>query len=386
MKTLRVGIIGQGRSGRDIHAEYLTKDPQRYQIVAVVDPIGDRRRRAAAELHCEVYADHHELLKRRDLDLVINATPSHLHVPVTLDILAAGIHVLCEKPLAKRLADVDAMIAAANKAGRVLAIYQQSRFAPYFQQVRKVIDSGVLGRIIQISVAFNGFARRWDWQTLTEMDGGNLMNTGPHPLDQALVLFGDATPNVHCLMDRVNTAGNAEDYVKLILSGPGRPVIDLEISSCCAYPNFTYHVQGSCGGLKGNTSHIEWRYIVPAEHPPLQLHREPIANPDGTPAYCGEKLQWHTDSWQAPPDAAPDATKIASKPPAYMSAQFYAMLYRALAEGQPLEITPQQVRRQIAVIEQCHRQNPQIYPVAGTTGALGPREPGAKGKLQTAGA
>ena len=89
--------------------------------------------------------------------------------------------------------------------------------------MQKVIRSGVLGRIVQISISFSGFARRWDWQTLQDCNGGNLLNTGPHPLDQALALFGEGMPKVACYMDRANTWGDAEDYVKLILSGEGHP-------------------------------------------------------------------------------------------------------------------------------------------------------------------
>ncbi|MCS6860073.1 MAG: Gfo/Idh/MocA family oxidoreductase, partial [Abditibacteriales bacterium] len=148
MQTLRVAILGQGRSGRDIHGAYLSRDKERFQIVAAVDPLPERRARAQAEYGCEVYADHIPLLTRDDLDLVINATPSRLHVPLTLEFLEAGFNVLCEKPLASKVADVDRLIAAAEKSGKVLAIFQQSRFAPYFRKVREVIASGVLGDIV----------------------------------------------------------------------------------------------------------------------------------------------------------------------------------------------------------------------------------------------
>ena len=180
----RVAIIGQGRSGRDIHAYSLGKMPDKYQVVAVVDLLEERRIRAKEELGCDVYADYRELFQRDDIDLIINASYSHMHVPITLDCLNHGYHVLCEKPLARRAAEVDTLIAAAQENDKILAIFQQSRYAPAFRKLSEVIDSGVLGRIVQISIAYNGFARRWDWQTLQEYNGGNLLNTGPHPVDQ----------------------------------------------------------------------------------------------------------------------------------------------------------------------------------------------------------
>ncbi|HHY23752.1 MAG TPA: Gfo/Idh/MocA family oxidoreductase [Clostridiaceae bacterium] len=351
MKTIRVAIIGQGRSGRDIHGAYLKQVPEQYKIVAVTDPIEERRKRAEEEYSCKSYLDYHEILQLDNIDLIVNATPSHLHVPVTLDILNAGFNVLCEKPLARKVEEVDMLIGAAEKSGKVFAIYQQSRFAPYFKQVRKVIDSGVLGRIVQISIAFNGFARRWDWQCMQKNNGGSLLNTGPHPLDQALQLFGtDMMPEVYCIMDRCNTFGDAEDYVKLILKGKGRPVIDLEISSCCAYPSFTYNIQATRGGLKGSMTHIDWKYFKEEEAPTQQLITEPLEKPDGTPAYCGETLKWYEGSW----DVSEENKNLFNT----MAGSFYDMLYRTLTEGAELEITPQEVKQQIAVIEEAHRQNP----------------------------
>ena len=344
-KVIRVGLIAYGRSGRDIHADHLKNDP-RYRVVAMTEVLAERRREAADELGADTYDDYREMIKRDDLDLVINSTPSYLHVPVTLDILRAGHNCLCEKPLARKAADVDKLIAASEKAKRILAIYQQSRFAPYFLQVRKVIDSGVLGRIVMIKIAFNGYARRWDWQTLQEYGGGNLLNTGPHPLDQALVLFGEGMPEVTCIMDRCNTAGDAEDHVKLLLTKKDHPTIDFEVSSCCAYSPYVYQVYGTGGGLDGTTEELRWRYFNPKTARKLKLIRTPLPGR----AYCREKLRWIEKTWTVP--------RKKSNLFGTMAAQFYGHLYKTLAEGAPLVITPQQVRRQIAVIEECHRQNP----------------------------
>lgn len=373
MKKIRVAIIGQGRSGRDIHGAYLKTDP-RFQIMAAVDYLAERRRRAELEYNCAVYRDHHDLFQRRDLDLIINATYSQLHAPISLECLRAGYNVLCEKPLAATVKQVDQLIAAARKTRKVLAIFQQSRFAPYFVQLQKVLQSGVLGRIVQISIAFNGFGRRWDWQTLKSRNGGSLANTGPHPLDQALQLFGKGQPEVRCFMDHTdNSFGDAEDHVKVLLSGNGHPTIDLEVSCCCTYPSFTYNVYGTRGGLKATTTSMEWKYYKRSEAPPHKLIKEPLVQPDGTPAYPHEQLSWHTGAWPAAApgamagrSAAPSAKSKTSgytpaAPVSNLTAEFYTMLYKTLTRGAPLAITPQQVRRQIAVIEECRRQNPQIY-------------------------
>ncbi|HET6383105.1 MAG TPA: Gfo/Idh/MocA family oxidoreductase [Armatimonadota bacterium] len=349
MQIIRTAIIGQGRSGRDIHAAQLSRDPDHYRIAAVVDALPERRARAREEYGCEVFEDYKPLLGRDDLDLVVNASPSKFHVPVTLEFLEAGHNVLCEKPLASNVADVDRLIAASKTAGKTLAIFQQSRYAPYYRKIREVIDSGVLGEIIQISIAFNGFSRRYDWQTLSSEMGGNLLNTGPHPIDQALQLFGaDVTPKVTCFRRCAISYGDAEDHALVILTGKGRPIIQIEISSVCRYPRDTYLVYATHGGLRSDTKRVEWQYYDPDKAPDLKLTTSPIQRADGTPAYCSDSLEWHTEEWQAPKDVGLFEG---------MASSFYAMLYRTLTAGEPLEITPQQVRQQIAVIEECLRRS-----------------------------
>jgi predicted dehydrogenase len=342
--------LGQGRSGKNIHTAHL-KDDERFAIAAVVDPIAERCERSARELNCDGYASHEPLLERKDIDLIVNAAPSKFHTPLSLEFLKAGFNVLCDKPLANRAADADRLIAAAEESGKTLAIFQQSRYAPYFRQVRSVIDSGVLGEIVQVNISFSGFSRRYDWQTLIDEMGGALLNTGPHPLDQALRFFdGHGEPEVSCQMRRAVALGDAEDHCEITLTARTAPVVRVEISSCAALQVPTYYVYGTQGALAGTTNELKWKYYKPEEAPKLELQREPLSNENGEPIYCQDNLKWYEEGWSSDEDLFGS-----------MSSQYYGMLYAALAEGKPLEVTPQQVRQQAAVIEECQRQNPQIY-------------------------
>lgn len=351
MKQLNLAILGQGRSGRDIHGLHLKSDTERFKVVAVVDPIPERRERAAREFGCDVFADYRDILGRKDIDLVVNATPSFLHYDITKDLFEHGFNVLTEKPFVPTVEQFDILKATAEKHGCKMLIFQQSRFAAYFLKVKEIIASGVLGRIAQVSIQFNGYARRWDWQCLLENNGGALANTGPHPLDQALNILDiyDKMPEVFCRMDSLNVFGDAEDYCKLILSYPGKPVIDLEISSADAYPLYTYKVEGSCGSLKGNMSHIDWKYFKPSEAPDQHnVVGAYYTTPEKLPAYCGETLKWYEESW----DGDPQAPFIAAV------RIYYDQIYRLFTEGVPHEVRPEQVRQQIAVTREAHRQNP----------------------------
>ncbi|MFD0961807.1 Gfo/Idh/MocA family protein [Paenibacillus chungangensis] len=354
-QVLKVGIIGQGRSGRNIHANLLAQIGSYYRIAAVADSMPERQQRAVQDFGCNAYATWEEMVASEELDLVVNASPSHLHFSISLELLNRGIHVLCEKPLAGSVAEVDQLIEASERAGKVIAIFQQQRYQPAFVQIQEVIKSGVLGRIVQADISLNGFARRWDWQTLQENNGGSLMNTGPHCLDQALQLLGtDENPDVLCIMDRANTFGDAEDYVKLIMRKAGSPTLDVEISSCSAYPHEQFNIQGTNGGLHGNANRLEWRYFKPEEAPEQKLIKEPLFDANGNPAYCSESLAWHSDSWDfiKPTDKSPGDT---------LTERVYMMLYHTITEGALLEITPQQIRQQMWVMEECRRQNPHIY-------------------------
>ena len=357
MSKVRVAIIGQGRSGRDIHAHNLKTIPEKFEIVAAVDPMKDRQARAKEELRCDVYGDYKELFALKDrIDLVVNATPSYLHATVTLDLLENGFNVLSEKPFAKTAAEIDGLIEASKRKNVLLAIFQQSRFNPCFMEVKKILDSGILGDIIQISMRVNGFQRRWDWQTVQDFTAGSLYNTGPHPVDQALrFLDYEGMPDVKAYMRCVNTYGDAEDYVKLILTAVGKPVIDVEIASCCPYPENWINVYAQRGGLKCDGTRIDYKYYKPEESTKKHLILEPLQKADGTPSYCTETppLKWYEESWLMSETSINNMNIFES-----LTIDLYNMLYGVLKEGKELTITPKQVRQQIAVMEEAHRQCP----------------------------
>ncbi|RME58354.1 MAG: gfo/Idh/MocA family oxidoreductase, partial [Caldilineae bacterium] len=289
------------------------------------------------------YTEFVDLLNDDELELIVVALPSHLHADCAIAALEAGKHVVCEKPMATSLQDADRMVIAAADSPGILTIFQQRRYNPDFRKVQEIIASGVLGRIVQIRITESKFSRRWDWQTLKRFGGGTLNNTGPHYLDQALQLFGPKDPDmILCHLDRTLTLGDADDHVKVVLRGKNAPTIDIEISSCDAYPGDTWHIMGTQGGLHGTTRHLEWRFFDPAELPPRELTIEPT--PDRS--YNRDQIPWQEASW----DLAEDRRD------AYRN--FYRDLYRTIREGAPLVITPESVRRVIWLQEECHRLSP----------------------------
>jgi scyllo-inositol 2-dehydrogenase (NADP+) len=339
-QALRVGIAGLGRSGWDIHAAALVGLSDRYQIAAVSDPARERCEEAAQRFACRVYPDTDNLIRDPELDLVVVATPSLLHAEHAAAAMRAGRHVVCEKPMAMTVAEADDLIAVATQTGRVLAPFQNLRYGADFLKVREVINSGVLGRIVQIRMCRHSFGRRWDWQTLRELGGGELNNTGPHAIDQALELFGPAEPHVFYHCDRTLTLGDAEDHFTLMLQAPGQPLIQIEISRACAFPQDLWLVMGTSGALRGSSTELTWKHVDFEQMPRRQVDRERTADR----SYNSETLQWTQQQWSASDDTACKSPNV----------RFYEDLYQTLRHGQPLLITPQSVRRQLTVIERCH--------------------------------
>ena len=349
MKKLNVAIIGQGRSGRDIHGAFFKSEyNEKFNVIAVVDALEERRIRAKEEWGCDVYADYRELFGRTDIDLVVNSSFSHMHADITIDLLEHGFNVVCEKPFGKNYEECDRIVKAYEKSGKMLNVFQQSRFAPYYTEIRKIIDSGKLGRPVQYSIAFSGFSRRWDWQTYQGYNGGEVRNTGPHPLDQALDILGfDDNITVFSKLDRVNTFGDAEDYAKIILTAPNKPLIDVDLSKCNAYAGPIYVVHCQYGSLKATMSTIDYKYYNPETSPEQKLTLEPLFKEDRTPNYCSEQLDWTEEHV----DVEGTVFTVGVK-------KYYDMIYANLVEGKEMEITPYQVLKQFKVIDQIRAQNP----------------------------
>ncbi len=348
---IRVGIIGQGRSGWSIHAMGLRQMPEQYQIVAVADLLAARRREAEETLGCRAYAAYSDLIADPDVELVVVAPPSYLHAVYSIAALQAGKAVVCEKPMAVNLADADAMIAAARRTGSLLTMFQNRRQEASYVKVREVIASGLLGRIIQIKMTVHSFGRRWDWQTLKGFAGGQLRNNGVHYLDQALQLMDLAgsgetpvEPEVFYHAANALALGDAEDSFKVILRAPNAPLVDFELSSACAYGQEPWLMMGTQGTLAGSYDSLRWKYYLPNEATPRALSTEPT--PDRS--YNRDDLLLHEETWSAgPPEGAASATFGA------MTTAYYLDLYRTLRQGAPLAVTPQSVRRVMQVVEQC---------------------------------
>ncbi len=351
MKKLNVAIIGQGRSGKDIHgAYYLSPRNMYYHVKYVVEK--DARRREIAEktyAGCKALEDYTQLFDLKDVDLVVNASYSQMHYAITKDLLAHGKNVLVEKPFARNQYECEDLMKTAKENGALLAVFQNSQTAPYYLFARDMLDNGKLGKIEQVSVRFNGFARRWDWQTLQKKLAGSVYNTGPHPIGIGLGFldFDQNTKVVYSKLATALTSGDGEDYAKIILTAPNKPLIDIEISSLDAFSDYTVKLQGSKGTLKCTPFSCVYKYIVDGENPERKVEESFLQDENGNPLYCSEKLNIHTEELKFEGTAFDIGT-----------AEIYKDVYYAITENKPLRVSNEQAAMVINIIERVHAENP----------------------------
>jgi UDP-N-acetylglucosamine 3-dehydrogenase len=146
---LSIGVIGTGRMG-GFHVDAWDRiDTAR--VVAVADPSEEASRACVRRRQIDTHQDWHELLARPDIDAVTVAAPTEQHAQITLAALAAGKHVLVEKPVASTLEDGTRMAAAARATGRKLMVGHVERFNPVVDMTRRFVAEGRLGRILRIN-------------------------------------------------------------------------------------------------------------------------------------------------------------------------------------------------------------------------------------------
>ena len=217
---LKVGVIGTG-FGSTVQIPGFRANP-RVEVVAVASGQPGKARKVADSLGVPHAFDDYAKLAAADLDLVSVTTPTHLHHPMVMAALAAGRHVLCEKPMALSVAQATEMRDAAQRAGVVHAIDHELRFQPNRRKVRRLIAEGFIGQPRHVLLSFATPQRRdptqpWTWWYDAARGGGLLGAVGSHQIDLLRYWLGE--------IDGV--LGTVETYVRERpdpASGGRRPV------------------------------------------------------------------------------------------------------------------------------------------------------------------
>ena len=242
-----------------------------YTVVGVADPLAERRAEAVAKFGCQAFATHAELVNTGQLDVIVIASPTHLHLPMAVTAFQAGLHVFLEKPMALTLVEARTIARAAQRARRVLTVCQPHRLMAYHQQTRQAIESGKLGQVYHIKRAVSGWVRRNDWQAVSKFGGGMLNNYGAHFIDQVLDLTGRDVDRLFCRLGRVAAMGDAEDVVKLVYQTRAGILGEVEINQATPHSPSELEIYGTHGALWKDGNTLKLRYFLPAELPAREM-------------------------------------------------------------------------------------------------------------------
>jgi len=196
-KIVKVGIIGAGSIARVAHIPGYQAQAD-VEVIALCDNVPGKAAGVAQELGIpRGYESSGEMLEKEKLDAVSVCTPNYAHKEATLAALSAGLHVLCEKPIAMNVEEGQEMAEAARKAGKVLQVGLNWRFSSEAQALKRFVDAGDLGDIYYGEATYLRKRGIPSWGVFTQKDlqgGGALIDIGVHALDGTMWLMGSPKP------------------------------------------------------------------------------------------------------------------------------------------------------------------------------------------------
>ena len=226
-KSVRFGVIGAGMIANNIHLPSLKSHPQA-TLTAICSRTLEHAAQAAKRFEIpHVFTDYRQMLETAELDAVVIATPDDLHYPMAMDALDAGLHVLCEKPLALNAAQALEMVTAAEAAGVVHMVFFAYRWRPSYCYLKELVDEGYIGRPYHCHLHFlGGYGRHpyYGWRFDRQHGTGILGDLGSHMIDLARWTIGDiarVSAQISTFVERPGSEGEdldpANDAAMLLL-------------------------------------------------------------------------------------------------------------------------------------------------------------------------
>jgi len=195
-RKLRFVLIGCGRVSEN-HLGALTCGQLASELVAICD-IDEAKACAKGEKYkLPFYTDYHAMLAAHpDADVINVATPTGYHAEHVIDLSRHGKHIVVEKPMALRVADCRRMIEEESRTGKKLFVVKQNRFNPPIAALKKAVDDGRLGRIINVQLncfwnRTDAYYKESDWKGTLDLDGGTLFTQFSHFVDLLIWMVGD---------------------------------------------------------------------------------------------------------------------------------------------------------------------------------------------------
>lgn len=255
-RTITTAIVGYGPAGGMgfVHGSGIARTAG-LQLAAVCDLSDSRRAAASADFPgIAGYINAEDLARDPNVQLVLIATPPVSHAGLALQMLEAGKHVACEKPLCLTTAEADRLIAAARANGLMLTINQNRRWDPDYLAVQRAVHTGLLGDIFNVETFVGSFEHpcRY-WHSDAQVSGGAAFDWGSHYIDWTLQLLPGLPQAVSALAHKRvwRDVTNADQIRVRMLWSDGREA-EFIASDVAAVPKPKFYIQGTGGTLAGH--------------------------------------------------------------------------------------------------------------------------------------
>ena len=338
---VRVGVVGFGLAGQAFHAAVL-QGVAGMELACILERHGSRARETYPSVRVARTLD--ELLSDKTIRLCVIATPNDSHFDLTKACLLAGRDVVVDKPFTPTMAEAQSLVQLAAECKRLITVYQDRRWDGVFQTVRKLVDSGTLGKIAEYETRFDRFrleAKAGAWRERPDQPAaGVLWDLGPHLIDQALVLFGEPQAITASAFSQRPTS-EVDDAFDVCMEYPGmRAMLKARIIAFAPGPHVLIH------GTKGT-------FLKHGMDP--QEERLRSGNfPRGT--------DWGAD-WGEEPESAWGTLSLVEQPPTRLKTErgdyrgFYANVRDAIEQGAPLDVPPEQALRVMRALLLAHKSS-----------------------------
>ena len=338
---VRVGLIGFGLAGQAFHAPVIRGVPG-MELACILERRGTR----AQEKYPGVRVSRtlEELLSDKTIRLCVIATPNDSHFELARACLLAGRDVVVDKPFAPTLRESDELVRLAAERGRLITVYQDRRWDGDFGTIKKIVESGQLGTVVEYEARFDRFRlepKANAWRERADQPGaGVLFDLGPHVIDQALVLFGEPksiTASAFCQRQ----TSQVDDAFDVCLAYPRlRAMARARIIAFAPGPHFLIH------GTKGS--------FVKYGMDPQEERLRSGNFPPGT--------DWGAD-WGVEDEQWRGMLSLVGKPSVKVKTErgdyrgFYANVRDAIEKKAALEVTPEQALRTMRAVMLAHKSS-----------------------------
>jgi scyllo-inositol 2-dehydrogenase (NADP+) len=331
-----IGLYGFGAIGRE-HATS-ANEVDGLELRGVCDRSAERRADAARRFAAPTHGDAARMLADPAVELVVVGVPPVLHADAVLECLAAGKHVVCEKPFALTAGDADRMLEAAARVGRTVTVYQSRRWDPDFIALRRAVARGDVGEPFYMETFIGGYGHPCSfWHSHEPVSGGSIFDWGSHHIDWVLqVLRGDVVRVAATAHKRVWHDVTNADQVRVDLTFEGGEQASFLHSDVAAALKPKWYLLGTEGAIVG-----DWRHeAVRSRAWTGDLVEERLQ-----PAEAPARVSVH----RADGGGGVDVTELALPPRARHG--FYRNLADHLLLGEPLAVPAREARRNVAVME-----------------------------------